>query len=88
MQVGNIIQGHLNNLLNINEEMSKNRLKICYACPLFTSRFGGMCNSRLWLNPNTGDVSLVEEKDYKRGCGCVLSAKTRVASQSCPAGKW
>lgn len=68
--------------------MSKKRLKICYTCPLYSSKFGGICNNKLWLNPNTGDVSLTEKKNYVRGCSCRLLAKTRLANQACPAGKW
>ena len=47
-----------------------------------------MCNSRLWLNVNTGDVSTTAKTGYERGCGCRLSAKTRLANAKCPAGKW
>lgn len=88
MEVTNIIHGHVNELFNINEEMSKNRLKICYRCPLYSNRLGGICNNRLWLNPNTGDVSTTKQPGYYQGCACRLLAKTRLPNASCPAGKW
>ena len=88
MEVGNIIKGHFNEVLNINEDISKNRLEICYRCPLYSSRLGGVCNNRLWLNVNTGDVSTTKKPGYLCGCGCRLSAKTRLPSAECPVGKW
>jgi len=47
-----------------------------------------MCNSKLWLNPETGEVSLENLGGMKRGCGCKLSWKTKVVDEVCPAGKW
>lgn len=47
-----------------------------------------MCNSKLWLNPDTGDISVHEKNGYKRGCGCRLLAKTKLKTAKCPAGKW
>ena len=47
-----------------------------------------MCNNKLWLNPITKDVSLDKKDGYVRGCGCVLSAKTRLPNAVCPANKW
>lgn len=88
MQIFDIIQGHANELLNINEELSKSRLQICYRCPLYSKKLGGICNSRLWLNPNTGDVSINRKEGYIRGCSCRLSPKTRLPNSKCPAGKW
>lgn len=88
MQIFDIIQGHTNELLNLNEELSKSRLKICYRCPIYSKRLGGMCNNRLWLNPNTGDVSVNKKEGYIRGCGCRLSPKTRLPNAKCPVGKW
>ncbi|MCI7207081.1 MAG: hypothetical protein MSA15_13960 [Clostridium sp.] len=47
-----------------------------------------MCNNKLWLNVNTGDVSSVQKSGYKRGCGCRLQAKTRLPNAVCPLSKW
>ena len=88
MEVKNIIQGHINEVFNINEDISKNRLKICYRCPLYSNKLGGICNSRLWLNRNTGDVSVIMKPGYIKGCGCRLRSKTRLPNAKCPAGKW
>lgn len=85
MEVGKIIQGTVNSIFNINQEMSKNRLQICYACPLYKK---GVCNRKLWLNPVTNDVSPTKKEGYVRGCGCALSSKTRVPTAKCVAGKW
>lgn len=88
MNVGEIIQGHWSELLGQNSNLSEKRLNICYSCPIYSSRFGGQCNNKLWLNPNTGDVSTVKKDGYKNGCGCRLNAKTRLVNTSCPLGKW
>ena len=47
-----------------------------------------MCNMRLWLNPETGDVSTEKKDGYYRGCGCRLRAKTTLSRENCPARKW
>lgn len=47
-----------------------------------------MCNSKLWLNPETGDVSDTVRDGYYKGCGCRLDAKTTLINEKCPAGKW
>lgn len=88
MEVNDIIQGHWNNLIGKNSDISENRLKICYACPLYSKKLGGVCNNKLWLNVTTGDVSTIQKDGYKKGCGCVLKAKTRVATAQCPLNKW
>ena len=88
MGIKQIVSGHVNELFNINEDISEKRLRICYACPIYSPKFGGVCNSDLWLNPNTEDVSLYKQDGYFRGCGCRLGAKTRVQDAECPAGKW
>ena len=57
MNVGDILNGHIKELLNLGEDLSKNRLQICYSCPLYSKKLGGLCNDKLWLNINTGDVN-------------------------------
>lgn len=47
-----------------------------------------MCNRKLYLNPETDDVSLEPKKGYFKGCGCRTKAKTRLLNEKCPAGKW
>lgn len=88
MEIGNIVTGHLNEVLGLNKDISEPRLRICKKCPLYTPRLGGMCNMRLWLNPETRDVSPEAKDDYFRGCGCRVEAKATIAKERCPAGKW
>lgn len=88
MNIVDIINGHIKNVLNLGDDLRKDRLKICYRCPLYSKKFGGMCNSRLWLNVNTGDVSAIKKEGYINGCGCIINAKARLLNSKCPAGKW
>lgn len=88
MNVLDIINGHVKHLFNLEEELSNSRLKICHKCPLYTNKAGGMCNKKLWINVNTGDVSFNKKEGYQNGCGCVLPAKTRLTNAKCPIGKW
>ena len=88
MNILDIANGHVKEILNLNQDLSNNRLKICYSCPLYSSKLGGTCNNKLWLNANTGDVSMENKSGYKRGCGCRLLAKTRLSNAICPVGKW
>lgn len=88
MEIGNIVKGHINEALGLNKDLSKERMKICYSCPLYSDKFGGMCNNRLWLNQLTGDVSTVRKPGYENGCGCRLQAKTKLPNAVCPLGKW
>lgn len=87
-QIKNIVQGHINELLSINTDISAERLNICYQCPLYSSKLDGICNNKLWLNIQTGDVSTIQKDGYKRGCGCRVKAKTRLVNATCPLGKW
>ena len=88
MNVVDIVTGHTKELLNLGENLSKDRLRICYGCPLYSNKLGGMCNSKLWLNINTGDVSTTAKPGYERGCGCKLNWKTKAPNAKCPVGKW
>lgn len=88
VNVGHVIEGAANAVLKKNSDISEERMEICKNCPLYTTRMGGMCNSKLWLDPQTGDISLYERPGYYKGCGCKLDFKTRVRSEECPAGKW
>ena len=88
MDIGQIVHGHVNEVLGLNENIKEKRMKICLKCPLYKDTLGGICNSKLWLNPKTGDVSTEQEDGYYRGCGCRLQAKTTLATATCPAKKW
>lgn len=88
MNIGNIVTGHLNEMLGLNKDLVAERMKICKICPLYSQRLGGMCNNRLFLNVETGDVSLEAKPGYHRGCGCRLNAKLTLNHEKCPVGKW
>lgn len=88
MEIRNIIQGHLNEVLNKNEDLHQQRLQICTKCPIYSKKLGGVCNRKLYLNPVNGDISLDQKDGYYRGCGCRINAKTRLVNATCPAKKW
>ena len=88
LPVGDIIEGHANELLGLNENISEKRLQICKQCPIYSQRWGGTCNDRLWINPETNEVSANPKDGYVRGCGCRLPAKTTLPYATCIAGKW
>lgn len=69
-------------VLNIDE-----RLAICNNCPIYDP-LGGRCNSNLWINPDTDEVSTYAKIGYVRGCNCVLRIKARNPHNHCIAGKW
>jgi hypothetical protein len=70
------------------ENFKQERLEICKNCPIYSSRNGGTCNSSLWLDPKTGDVSGKPKVGYFRGCGCSIKWKVSNESSYCPAHKW
>lgn len=86
--VRNMVEGYTNLALGRNEGMSDMRMKVCRRCPLFKDTAGGICNPRLWLNPETDEVKTVKAPGFYKGCGCVLVSKTRAAAAHCPAKKW
>ena len=61
------------------------RLAICRKCPIFNH---GKCNSNLWINPNTNEVSTYARIGYVRGCNCIISIKAKNPINHCVAGKW
>ena len=86
--IGNIVEGYTNLALGKNGGMSDARMEICRKCPLFKNVAGGLCNPRLWLNPETDEVKTVKTPGFYKGCGCVLASKTRASAAHCPAKKW
>lgn len=83
-----IVDGHVKELFNINEQLIQTRLEICKKCPLFkVTTVGLICNSKLWVNEENV-VSLKRKEGYKRGCGCRLEAKTRLPNATCTRGLW
>lgn len=88
MEVGKIIKGHINELLGLNKDLVQIRLKICKECPLYSNNYGGQCNPRLYMNPDTKDVSVVKKDGYYSGCGCRINAKATLPEASCPVKQW
>ena len=95
MEIGNllkqgsdIVEGHVSEFLGLEKDLSESRMDVCKKCPLYKENFGGQCNPRLWLNPETGDVSTMKRDGFFKGCGCRLQAKTRLPGAHCPAHKW
>lgn len=90
MGVAHIVKGTVNNALNKEKELYKERIEICKKCKLYLSDgiLGATCNSRLYVNPKTDEVSKTAKINFKKGCGCALASKTRVKEAHCPLGKW
>lgn len=89
MGISAILNGHTNELLGLNKNISLARLKICSKCPLYKKTIvGPVCNNKLWLDVNTGDVSTTKKDNYVNGCGCRLEAKTTLPNAICPINKW
>lgn len=83
-----IIEGHWNELTGRNKTMSETRLQICYKCSLYSPKLGGVCNKKLWVDTQTGDISITKKDGYVNGCGCRVQAKTTLPNAQCPLNKW
>jgi len=90
MGVSAIIDGHVKEVLKQNNNLSETRLAICKMCPIYTETpvLGPICNSRICVNLQTGEIREHREDGFKCGCGCRLRAKTRLDYAKCPLGKW
>lgn len=88
MGLQTIVHGHINEVLGKNKGLSEERMEICRRCPLYLDKMGGICNSRLFLNPQTDEVSTSKKLGYIKGCGCRLKAKTALNHSHCVANKW
>ena len=85
-----IIEGHLKELFNKEEDLSILRVTICKSCPLYKidPLLGEICNSKLYLNPDTNQTSTYPRQGYINGCSCRIQAKSRLISAKCPLNKW
>ena len=90
MGLSAILNGHTNELLGLNKNISLVRLNICKKCKLYknSSLLGEICNNKLWINPKNEDISTEYKDGYIKGCGCRLRAKTTLVNATCPIGKW
>lgn len=83
-----IVEGHVNEAFNRNEELFEKRMKICKECPLYKETpLGPVCNPNLYIN-EAGDVSTIRKHGYVKGCSCRLSPKTRAVNAKCIVNKW
>lgn len=71
----------------LNIDMIEEREKICKKCPI-CDLDNWVCNAKLYLNPDTNDVSISPKDGYIKGCGCVLKYKIPNGNKHCPAKKW
>lgn len=90
MSISAIAVGTLKNLFNKDEELFLQRIAICRKCKLhkIDKIFGEVCNSTLYLNPKTNEISAIPKAGFYHGCGCVLGSKCRVKDAECPLKKW
>lgn len=58
------------------ESVSENRMRICRGCDEFSE------------NKKRKGLSVLRVDEHCTNCGCVLSAKTRCLTCSCPLKKW
>jgi len=61
------------------------RIAICNKCPIYSKE---RCNSNLWINPDTNEISTTGRPGYVRGCNCIISIKAKNRNNHCVAGKW
>lgn len=87
--VKDILDGHTNEMLGLNKDISEPRLAVCKKCQLYKETvLGPICNSKLCVNVETGEISSSEKDGYVCGCGCRLKAKTTLHNSTCPLNKW
>lgn len=88
-QISQIAKGFFNNLLNKEEDLYESRIRICRECPIRTVDrvFGEICDPSLYINEKN-EVSKQSKPGFKKGCGCILSSKTRVDEAKCIINKW
>ena len=87
-KISDIVGGHVKEFLELNEDLYLERIKICKQCPLYLDKLGGMCDSSLWINPDTNETSDIPLYGWFRGCGCRLRAKARNKDNQCIINKW
>lgn len=89
IDLGQIYEGHKNEILKRENELYEQRIKICKECALYTeSVLGPICDSKKYVNIKTGQPNIFPCADCVNGCGCRLSAAARVIHKKCVLGKW
>ena len=92
-QVGQIIEGHMNELLNLERKLYSERKPICDQCKLkknieILGNWTEICSPDFYLNPLTEEISSYPIDGFKKGCGCRIASSTRTKNKVCPLGKW
>ena len=87
-QVEDILEGHYNELVGKEQDLSERRMNICTECPLFTDKFGGICDSKKCFDTNKKELVSTSGKGIICGCGCRLQAKTKLPRAKCVLSKW
>ena len=88
-QVEQIAEGHFKEITRRENELYEMRIQICKKCPLYSqSAAGPICDAKKCLNKKTNTLEPLPRQDIICGCGCRLSAKTRVKSATCVLNKW
>jgi len=87
-QVGDIVEGHIKELVRQENDLANKRLAICRKCPLYSDSLGGKCDNRKCFNTVENKLVNFPGKNVICGCGCRLQAKTRLANSKCVLGKW
>lgn len=88
--VKQIVEGWVNDVFDKEQELYEKRIKICKECPLYTVDriFKGKCDgSKCWDTINDKLVNF-PGKNIICGCGCKMSAKTRLKESKCVLNKW
>ena len=63
------------------------REEICKKCPILEP-YRRVCNPKLYLNPDTNEVSTTPKAGFIRGCNCAVFIKMKNLNNHCVAGKW
>ena len=75
---GNLIKNTFGLLDEQTRKLAENRLEHCNIC---TNRTQNICD------PNKHILN-IKTKEFVKGCGCNIAAKTLSRKSQCPAGKW
>ena len=72
------------------ESLINKRQKICESCPLYKidNRYGPVCDSSRYINPEGTEASYIKKDGWMRGCGCHMKFKWGNIKSKCTIGKW
>jgi len=89
-QIGDIVEGHYNEITNKETDLYEKRIAICKKCPLYEIKegLGPVCDSKKCWNETEKTLETYPSSKNICGCGCRLNAKTRVANAKCVLNKW